>query len=254
MEKSFEEKTALVVGGSGGIGAEISLALAKNGASLVIHGGHKSKKFDLLEKKISEINGKKPGIIVQNLLDTCFSDLPCSELLEAARNCDILCLCFGPFVQKALHETASSDWQKVALFDYALPGLLISTALPSMMKKNWGRILLLGGTGTSFRKEFSTNAAYAGAKSGLNVLTASVASSYADYGITCNMICPGFTETEYLSEELKSELSEKMPLGTMIESSSVSETALFLLKNPDVNGTVLRIDRGWQPAQKFKNF
>lgn len=245
MEKCFEGKTALVVGGSGGIGSEISLALAQNGAGLVIHGGHKSEKFDLLAKKIENLSGKKPNLLVQNLLESDFSSLESSELLGAARNCDILCVCFGPFVQKPLHETSLCDWKNAALFDYAFPGLLVSAALPEMMSKKWGRILLFGGTGTSFREEFSTNAAYAGAKSGLNVLTASVAASYAEYGITCNLICPGFTETEYLSEAQKSALSSKMPMETMIKTSSIAETALFLLKNADINGATLRSDRGW---------
>lgn len=245
MEKCFEGKTALVVGGSGGIGAELSLALAQEGAKLVIHGGHKSEKFDLLAKKIENLSGKKPEMLVHNLLESDFSSLERSELLDAAKNCDILCVCFGPFVQKSLHETALCDWKNAALFDYALPGVLVSAALPGMMAKKWGRILLFGGTGTSFREEFSTNAAYAGAKSGLNVLTASVAAFYAEYGITCNLICPGFTETEYLSERLKSELSKKMPMETMIKSSSIAEIALFLLKNADINGATLRSDRGW---------
>lgn len=245
MEKCFDGKSAVIVGGSGGIGAELSLALAQEGASLVIHGGHKSDKFDLLAAKIEKLRGKKTEIIIQNLLDSDFSSLERSELLQAARKCDILCVCYGPFVQKSLHETEVSDWKNAALFDYALPGLLVSAALPGMMAKKWGRILLFGGTGTSFREEFSTNAAYAGAKSGLNVLAASVAAFYAEYGVTCNLICPGFTETEYLSEMQKDGLRKKMPMKTMIKSSSVAETALFLLKNADINGATLRLDRGW---------
>ena len=247
-------KTALVVGGSGGIGAALSLALAQNGVNLMVHGGHESEKFDSLLQKILEISGMKPKKIVQNLLESPFDSLESSALAESARNCDILCVCFGPFVQKPLHETNLSDWKTVSLFDYALPGFLVSSALPPMIKNQFGRILLFGGTGTSHRSEFSTNAAYAGAKSGLNVLVSSVAANYADSGIPCNAICPGFVETEYLSESLKSELSSKTPLGSMISLTSVAETSLFLLQNADINGTVVRLDRGWSPSQKSMKF
>ena len=253
--KSFSDlkgKKALVVGGSGGIGREISLALAERGAELIIHGSKKSEKFDLLKDKITEISGKAPKSIEQKLLETSFDKLEVSPLAKAAGECDLLCVCFGPFVQKSLHETNLSDWKKVALLDYALPGFLVSCALPNMISKKWGRILLFGGTGTSFRQEYSTNPAYAGAKSALNVLVSSVAHSYAPYGITCNAICPGFVETEYLSEGLKAELSAKMPLSSMICAASVAETALFLLENADINGATLRVDRGWSPQNSIK--
>lgn len=240
-------KKALVVGGSGGIGREISILLARNGTDLTIHGSAMSEKFSSLVQEIRTETGRNSEVIAQNLLDSTFSELESSPLFAAARKTDILCVCFGPFVQKPLHETNLQDWEKVALFDYALPGLLISAALPNMMKNNFGRILLFGGTGTSHRTEFSTNSAYAGAKSGLNVLVSSIAANYAGYGITCNAIMPGFVETEYISESQKSVLASKMPLGSMICANKMAENALFLLKNADINGTWLRADRGWSP-------
>ena len=247
--KIFEGKTALVVGGSGGIGREISLALAETGASLVIHGSNKSEKSDSLVREITQKCGNSPRFLAQNLLDSPFSALEASPLLSESKKCDILCVCFGPFVQKPLHETSRSDWEKVALFDYALPGLLVSAALPNMITQKFGRILLFGGTGTAHRTEFSTNAAYAGAKSGVNVLVASVAAEYAAYGITCNAILPGFVETEYLSETQKVALSEKMPRGELISTSSLAKTACTLLSNADINGAVLRVDQGWSVLQ-----
>jgi len=248
---SFSGKKALVVGGTGGIGRKISLILAKNGADLVIHGSGNDEKSASLAQQIQETSGKTPKIIAQKLTESSFSNLDSSPLLDSVRTCDILCVCFSPFIQKPLHETSISDWQKTALLDYALPGLLVSASLPNMMKKNWGRILLFGGTGTEHRTEFSTNPAYASAKSGLNVLVSSVAASYANYGINCNMILPGFTDTEYLSDKLKAELSAKMPSGTLIQAESIAETALFLLKNADINGAILRVDRGWTPLNYF---
>jgi len=245
MTSSLKNKSALVVGGSGGIGRALSLTLAKAGVRLTIHGSKKSEKLSSLSSEIARFSGKEPEIIIQKLPETPFSDLTSSDLVKSAQKSDIICVCFGPFVQKALHETSVSDWEKVALYDYALPGLLASSALPNMKKNHFGRILFFGGTGTSFRKEFSTNAAYAGAKSALNVLVSSIAANYSAHGITCNMICPGFVETEYLSDEQKQVLSAKMPSGKLITTEAVAKSALFLLENADINGEILRMDAGW---------
>ncbi|MBP3773052.1 MAG: SDR family oxidoreductase [Treponema sp.] len=250
-EKFFCGKQALIVGGTGGIGREISLSLAESGADLCIHGAHGGEKCDSLLNEISARCGKSPDLIIQNLLEIPFSELESTELFERAKRTDILCLCFGPFVQKPLHETLIEDWQRVALYDYALSGALLSAALPGMMERRWGRILLLGGTGTSVRREFASNAAYAGAKSALNVLLDSTAAFYADYGITCNMILPGFVDTEYQDTRLKESLAAKMPLKSMICPKSIAEKALFLMKNADINGAAVRVDRGWSALKSL---
>ena len=136
------------------------------------------------------------------------------------------------------------QWKDMSLLNYALPGFFVSSALKNMMNKKWGRILLFGGTGTSFRTEYKTNAAYAGAKSGLGILVQSVASNYADYGITCNAIMPGFVDTGYIGPQQKTELAKKMPGGKLIKEESVASAAEFLLSNGDLNGVLLRLDRG----------
>ena len=73
----------------------------------------------------------------------------------------------------------------------------------------------------------------------------STAAAYADCGITCNAVLPGLTKTEYTADAQT--LAHKMPLGTMLETKSVAESAMFLLQNPDLNGVLLRVDRGWTP-------
>lgn len=251
--KFFEGKTALVVGGSGGIGAALSLRLAEQGATVVVHGGHESEKFSGLMEKIRVLSPQSSAF-VQHFSPETFSALPQTPLFRHARECDLLCVCHGPFVYKTLEDTTAEDWERMALLDYALPGMLVSAVLPRFKEKKWGRILLFGGTGTDRRTEYRKNAAYAGAKSALNVLVRSVAACYGSLGITCNAVLPGCTLTEYtengdgLSGKMPGKLPENLPEEMLLEPLSVADCAMMLLSNQHLNGVLLPVDKGWQPS------
>ncbi len=171
-----------------------------------------------------------------------------STLNKSVKDADIICVCYGPFLQQKLHEMDSQSWEKMIELNLLLPALVISSALPQMMEKKWGRFLLIGGTRTERVNAFATNAAYASSKTALSTLVRSTALEYAKYGITCNALFPGFTKTEYLREDICDILSSKMPQKRLIEATEVAETAINVLKQPMVNGSLISIDGGWDPA------
>lgn len=249
--KIFENKKAFVLGGSGGIGFEVARVLLKNGADLTIHGRNKEKTDSAVKILEREFSDKKIKTVLFDFDKENFENLEKSLVFEEVKKTDILCVCYGPFLQKSLYATRLKDWQKTALLDYALPGSLVSAALPNMKKSNFGRILLFGGTGTNFRNEFFTNAAYAGAKTGIGIIVQSVAAEFADCGITCNAILPGFAETQYIDKNLSETLKKKMPGNKLICLESIAKSADFLLTNPDLNGVLLKVDRGWSA---YKNY
>ncbi len=216
----FKGKKALVIGGTSSIGLSLALKLNELGASVTVTGRNPPR------EKAEELN------FIQ--LDFQKDGIECLEKLSALTECDILSVTYGPFIQKPLHQTSSAEWKKLALHDLALPGLALSLALPSMMERNFGRILFFGGTRTDQIRSYKTNAAYAAAKTALDVIVKSTAANYAEYGITCNAICPGFTRNAPSPEYLMPE-------------SEITNKAVGLLLSQESNGQIIRVDRGWEP-------
>ncbi len=229
MERVFEGKKALVVGGTGGIGKEVSVRLMSLGADVTVIGRHPLE-----------------GAVFLDI------NLDCREnwgiISERAAQTEILCCARGPFLQKSLEDTTATEWDTVVGANLVFPGMLVSAALPRMMDSGWGRIAFLGGTRTDTVHGFRTNAVYGAAKIGLSSLVRSVGEYYGRFGITCNAVCPGFVDTEYSGEQEKKVLAAKNPDGKLVSAGDVAESLLFLMKNPIYNGVVLKVDKGWHPG------
>ena len=159
---------------------------------------------------------------------------------------DILAVAFGPVVRKALHETGAADWERLALLDLALPGALASALIPAMAARGYGRILFFGGTRTDSIRAYSSNAAYAAAKTGLAVLAKSIAAEYSQAGIGAFVLCPGFVDTEYLGEGQRADHRSKAPGGRLLEAEEIAEFAASLVAaEPCIaSGAVVALDGG----------
>lgn len=222
MEKeinSLAGKKALIIGGTDRIGGAIASMLVENGVKVTVTGRTCSKNDDV---SFIRWNYEEDGI---NAFEK-------GALNEALCNCDILCCCFGPFLQKPVDQMTSEEWKKISLTNYALPGILTSYVLKYMVEKKWGRIVLFGGTRTDSVRAYHTNAAYAGAKTGISVLVKSVAMEYSHDGVTCNAILPGFT-------------NNPPPGAVTVTPEAIAQKVLFLLTSDELNGVLLNVDKGW---------
>ncbi|MCL2831900.1 MAG: SDR family oxidoreductase [Treponema sp.] len=249
MEKTFYGKKALVVGGTGGIGKAAAIDLAKRGADLTIHGGSSQERLENTLKIIRENNGTAEGFLLP-----IKGPQAAEEIFKSCKQPDILVCAWGPFGRRSLENADSSFWQSMVEGNLIIPGILVSLALPGMLKKNWGRILLFGGTNTDTIRGYSTSAAYSAAKTALGVLAKSVVKNVAGYAeqaacnsypdITCNVICPGLTDTEYLDNDLRQYNREKSPGGKPLDVFEVSKVCMDILENSGVTGAIIPVDRG----------
>lgn len=236
--RSPESLTALVVGGSGGIGRSICLALSAAGVRLSIQGRTRVK----LEQLARTLFPAIPELIEADL-SGCI--IP-SQLEAAVQRCDILVLAYGPFLYKPLSQTGIEEWRTLALANLALPGALASIAAPAMAARGFGRILLFGGTKTELPRGFKRNAAYAAAKSGMGVLARSIAAEYAGSNVACSVVCPGMVDTEYLDAGQRERFAQLTPGGTLTEPERLADFVAHLVLGDMalVNGSVINADEG----------
>jgi 3-oxoacyl-[acyl-carrier protein] reductase len=243
--RSLRGRRALVVGGSGGIGRALALDLGARGASLVVQGGSSRLRLDSCLEALRAEGAKAEGFLME--LDGhagCVSRF--IDALPSLGRIDILAVALGPFLRASLAETGAADWERLALLDLALPGALASAFLPQMAARAWGRILLFGGTRTDGIRAYSSNAAYAAAKTGLGVLVKSLAVEGAPGGVGCVLVCPGLVDTEYLGEAERAALRARAPRGRLLSPGDVAAAAVDLLAaDPCVaSGSVVTLDGG----------
>jgi len=254
-EAVFAGKQALVIGGTGGIGRAVALGLARKGAAVTITGGSSPER---LEAALTELKNFVPSCLcVRSSQENTHSGFLCriggpdglspenaAAFILEKTDCDILVAAWGPFIRQPLHETKPEDWHFMVENNLIFPGILVSSVLPGMIRKKWGRILLFGGTNTGGIRGYLTTAAYGAAKTALGVLAKSAARSAGKHGVACNVICPGLTETEYTGKEERRYYREKSPGGKALAPEEIAACALAVLENSALNGTVIPVDRG----------
>ena len=239
MDKPFIGRKALVVGGSGGLGSWVCRVLGEAGASVVVHGGSSSPRLERTVAAVRAAGGEARGFLLP--ID---SPRAAEFVLRELPKPDILVCAWGPFSKKPLAELTVEDWERSALLDLALPGVLVSAVLSGMIERGWGRILLFGGTCTDTIRGFTTTTSYSAAKTALGVLAKSVAKTAGPYGVTCNLICPGLADTEYLDEASRGYARERSPGGRLVPGAEIGAAAYALLSNPSINGAIVGVDYG----------
>jgi len=238
----FQDKTVVVTGASRGIGREIALAFAKEGAKVacvatteagaqatvdVIGGSAKAYACDVSD-----------SASVEALFDAIVKDLGTPAVLvnNAGITRDTLIL-----------RMKEEDWDRVVSVN--LKGAFLTTKAVSrlMMKARYGRIVnigsIIGSTGAAGQ------ANYAAAKAGLEGLSKSVAKEFGSRGITCNVVAPGFIETDMtdaLPAEMKESVVKTAPAGRLGAPADIAAAVLFLASEEAgyVTGQTLTVDGG----------
>ena len=239
-------KTAIVTGGSRGIGRAVSLLLAREGANVaIVYAGNTAAAEET--KQQAEALGAAAAVFQCDVAD----EQAVADMVKAVKtqfgSVDILVNNAGITRDGLLMRMKEADWQ--AVLDTNLTGVYHCTKAVSklMMKQRQGAVInlssVVGETGNAGQ------ANYAAAKAGIIGFTKAVAKELASRNIRVNAVAPGYVETDMtagLPDSAKEDMLRSIPLGRPATADDVAQAVLFLASDQAkyITGQVLNVDGG----------
>ena len=234
-------KIALVTGGTRGIGESISKKLKSSGIHVIANyasNDNSAKTFS------SESNIDVVKWDVSNF-DECKKNV--SQIYEKYKNIDILVNNAGITRDAPLHKMSLENWEKVVSVNLNSVFNMTSLVINKMRENQFGRIVHISSINGQKGQFGQTN--YAATKSALIGFSKSLALESASKGITSNVICPGYINTEMVAairEDILKSIIDTIPNKRLGESDEIAEMVQYIIseKASYINGSTISINGG----------
>jgi 3-oxoacyl-[acyl-carrier protein] reductase len=241
----LKDKVALITGGGRGIGREIALACAKEGADIALWDVNPAD----AEKTCAEIEalGRKTLWQQIDVTDIAKVEEGINKILDKLNKIDILINNAGITKDNLLLRMSQQEWD--AVINVNLKGTFNCTkaVFRPMSKQRSGKIVNIASIIGIIGNYGQAN--YAASKAGIIALTKTAAKELGSRNVQVNAIAPGFIQTEMtakLPEDIKAKLLEAVPLGKLGLPADVANAVIFLASNEAdyITGQTLVVDGG----------
>ncbi|MDY3007382.1 SDR family oxidoreductase [Anaerococcus porci] len=248
---NIEDKVAVIVGASSGLGADAARCFAKEGAKLAILARRKEK-LDTLKEEI--LNDTDVIAVSCDVTDEESVKEAIKTVIDHYGKIDILFNNAGIAVRGGVHELSLEDWNKSIETNLTGIYLVSKYVVPHMIEKNYGKIINTSSVNSVIADKLDVfiRHGYNASKAGVLGLTKGMAASYAKYNITVNAIGPGLFESEMTantlmkSEEFLKAYNMANPTGRPGKRGELNGTILFFASDMSsyVTGQFLLVDGG----------
>jgi 3-oxoacyl-[acyl-carrier protein] reductase len=242
---SLAGKKALVTGAAQGIGRDIALGLAADGADVAIC----DVNLEAAQKTAADIEakGRKSLALKANVAASADVTAMVDQVVEKFGRIDILVNNAGITRDGLILRMKDEDWDLVLSINLKGAFLCTKAALKYMTKQRSGTIINIASIVGAMGNAGQAN--YVASKAGLIGLTKTIAREYANRNVTANAVAPGFIDTamtQALSENVRQELAKQIPLGRLGSSEDVASAVRFLASPAAtyITGQVVHVNGG----------
>lgn len=252
----LDSKIALVTGAGSGIGREIALLYARQGAQVAVADIQEDAAAAVVAE-ISERNGLARSLPL-NVADEGQVRTAMQEVVEQYGRLDILVNNAGVSHVGNVLETSAEDWDRVMAVNARGVFLCSKYAVAQMLRQNPAGGILVNIASVAGMIAVDRRFPYGASKGAVISMTRSIAIDFANQGIRANAICPGTVHTPFVEgflernfaenkDEVRQQLHARQPIGRMGRPEEIAAAALYLASDEAalITGSTLVIDGGW---------